>query len=126
MASFREQGNPIMDPNEHVTNGPLGKELGDKEGLDLWEVIVQYTGKSPGATFFHGSKPINGMWISSDLDISNVCVMPFGYGVSNHRAFILDLPLESSIGIDPGKIVRPVCWWLNSRLPKCRKSYIHR
>jgi hypothetical protein len=65
-------------------------------------------GKSPGATFFHGSKQINGMWVSSNLNISNACVMPFGYGVGDRRAFDLDEPLESSIGINPVKIIRTV------------------
>jgi hypothetical protein len=97
----------FTDHNEHVTNGPIGKELGDKDRLDLREAIV-YMGKSPGATFFRGSKQIDGMWVSSNLDISNPCVMPFGYGVGNHHAFVLDVPLESLIGINPVKIVRPV------------------
>jgi hypothetical protein len=61
---WRASGDRIilfMDHNEHVTNGPIGKELGDKDGLDLREAIIKYTGKSPGATFFRGSKPIDGM-----------------------------------------------------------------
>jgi hypothetical protein len=124
---WRASGDRIilfMDHNEHVTNGPIGKELGDKEGLNLQEVVIQYTGQSPGATFFCCSKPIKGIWVSSDLDISNACVMPFRYGVGNHHTFILDVPIESLIGVDPVKIVRPVCWRLNSWLPRCNKSYI--
>ena len=112
-----------MDHNEHVTNGPLGKDLGDKNGLDMREAIIQHTGASPGATFFRGSKPIDGMWVSGDLDISNACVMPFGYVVGDHRAFVLDIPSESMIGIDPVKIVRPVGRQLNSKLPGCCKAY---
>jgi hypothetical protein len=50
-----------MDHNEHVINGQLGKILADKDGPDLQEVIMQHTGMSPGATFFRGSKPINGL-----------------------------------------------------------------
>ncbi len=112
-----------MDHNEHVTNGPLGKELRDKNGLDMREAIIQHTGASPGATFFCGSKPIDGMWILGNLDIINACVMPFGYGVGDHRAFVLDIPLESMIGIDPVKSVRPVGRRLNSKLPGCCKAY---
>ncbi len=74
--------------------------------------------------FFCGSRPIDGMWVFSDLDIGNACVVPFGYGVGNHRAFILNVPLKSLIGVDPVKIVRPVGQRLNSRLPGCSKSYI--
>jgi hypothetical protein len=28
------------------------------------------------------------------LEISNACVMPFDYGVCNHQAFIVDIPLD--------------------------------
>jgi hypothetical protein len=85
---------------------------------------MQHTGTSPGATFFRGSKPINGMWVSSDLEISNACMMPFGYGIGNHQAFILDIPIESLVGEDPVKIVRPAGRRLNSRLPGCSQAYI--
>jgi hypothetical protein len=64
------------------------------------------------------------MWVWSDIDISNACVMPFGYGMGDHRAFILDVPLESLIGLDPVKIVRPVGRRLNSRIAGCCKTYI--
>ncbi len=64
------------------------------------------------------------MWVSGDLDISNACVMPFGYRVCDHRAFILDVPLESLIGVDPVKIVRLVGHRLNGRLAGCCKAYI--
>ena len=112
-----------MDHNKHVTNGPLGKDLRDKNGLDMREVIIQHTGASPGARFSPGSKTVDGMWVSGDLDISNACVMPFGYGVGDHRAFVLDIQLESMIGIDPVKIVRPVGRRLNSKLPGCCNAY---
>jgi hypothetical protein len=95
----------FMDHNKHVINGLLGKALADKEGLDLWEAIAQHTGTSPGATFFQGSKPINGLWISSNLDISNACMMPFGNGIDNHRTFILNIQIESIVGVYPVKIV---------------------
>jgi hypothetical protein len=95
----------FMDHNEHMINGLLGKALADKEGLDLWEAIVQHTVASPGGTFFRGSKPTNGLWISSNLDISNACIMPFGYGIGNHRTFILNILIESLVGVNPVKIV---------------------
>ncbi len=64
------------------------------------------------------------MWVSGDLDTSNACVMPFGYGVRDHCAFILDVAIKSLIGMDPVKIVRPVGRRLNSRLAGCCKAYI--
>jgi hypothetical protein len=87
--------------NEHVYDSVLGKALSDREGLNLSKVILKHTGSQTGALFFWGFKPIGGLWASSDLDISNACVMPFGYGVGNHRAFVLDIPLESLVGENP-------------------------
>jgi hypothetical protein len=95
----------FMDHNEHMINGPLGKMLADKEGLDLQEAIVHHTGTSPGATFFRCSKPIDRLWVSSNLDISNACMMSFGYSIGNHRAFIPDIPIKSLVGVDPVMIV---------------------
>jgi hypothetical protein len=50
--------------------------------------------------------------------------MPFGYRVSDHWAFIIDIPIESLLGINPVKIVCPAGRRLNSRLPGCSKVYI--
>jgi hypothetical protein len=85
---------------------------------------VQHTGTSPGATFFRGSKPIDGLWVSNDLDINNACMMPFGYGIGDPQAFILDIPIESLVGENSVKIVRPTGRQLNSRLPGCSQAYI--
>ncbi len=113
-----------MDHNEHTIDGHLGKALANKDGPDLSKAIKLHTGASPGATFFQGLRPIDVLWVSKDLDISNACVMPFGFGMGNHRAFILDIPLESLVGANPVNIIKPVSRCLNSRLPKCGKAYI--
>jgi hypothetical protein len=52
LQKWQEAGEKIilfMDHNEHVTEGALGKALGDRDGLDLQEAIIYNTGKSPGA-----------------------------------------------------------------------------
>ncbi len=51
----------FMDHNEHVIDGCLRKALANKDGPDLREAIRLHTGASPGATFFRGSRPINGL-----------------------------------------------------------------
>jgi hypothetical protein len=114
----------FMDHNKHVINRPLGKDLADKEGLDLREAIIHHMGTNPGMTFFQGSKPIDGLWISSNLDIGNACVMPFGYSIVDHCAFILNIPIKSLVGVDPIKIVQPAGRQLNSQLSGCSQLYI--
>ena len=114
-----------MDHNEHMYNGLLGKALGERDSLNLQEVILVCTGAPTGAMFFCGSQPIDGLWTSDDLDISNACVMPFDYGVGNHRAFVLDISLLSLVGDNLVLIVRPASRRLNSRLPGCNKAYVN-
>jgi hypothetical protein len=108
IAKWRDAGEKIvlfMDHNKHVYDGVLGKALSDRNGLNLQEVILKQTGAPTGATFFRGLQPIDGLWASDDLDISKACVMPFGYGVGNHRTFVLDIPLQSLVGVNPVQIV---------------------
>jgi hypothetical protein len=128
LKKWRAEGDRIilfMDHNEHVYNRALGKVLSNSTGLNLQEVILQHIGTRTGATFFRGSKPVDGLWVSSNLEISNTCVMPFGYGVGDHQAFILNITLESLVGENPTEIVQPVSCKLNSRLPQCGKAYIN-
>ena len=73
-----------MDHNEHTLKGALGKAMSDKAGLNMREAVVQHNGSHPGATFFRGSKPIDSLWVASNLDVSNACVMPFGYRIGDH------------------------------------------
>ncbi len=84
----------FMFHNKHITEGALGKAFGDREGLSLREAIIHHTGKGPGAIFFRGSKTINALWVSLDIDISNACVMLFSYGVGDHQAYIVDIPIK--------------------------------
>jgi hypothetical protein len=114
----------FMDHNQHAVEGSLGKALADKDRPDLCKAIKLHTGASPGATFFCDLQPIDGLWVSKDLDISNACVMPFGFRVGDHRAFTLDILLELLVEVNPVKIIRPVSCHPNSRLPKCGKAHV--
>jgi hypothetical protein len=126
LTQWRSNGDRIIlfaDHNEHTYNGPLGKALANTDGPGLQEAVLRHTGRRTGATFFRGSKPIDGLWVTSDIDIANTCVMPFGYGIGDHRMFILDITMESLVGKTPTKVVRPASRWLNSRVPGCSDAY---
>ena len=81
------------------------------------EAVGNYTGKKIGATFFRGRKPIDGVWITSDVVIIGGCVMLAGYGIGDHRLFVLDCITLSLIGHDPPKIVRSAARRLNTNIP---------
>ncbi len=73
-----------MDANEDIYKKSLGKSLTKIDGLNMSEVVDDFTGKQIGPTFFRGSKPINGVWATPDIAVTHACVMPAGFGVGNH------------------------------------------
>ncbi len=105
-----------LDANENIYRAELGWQLTDLHGLEMQEVVGNFTGKRLGATFFRGSEPINAIWVTSDLDVAHACVMPVGYGVGNHRLFVVDFATASMIGTCPPKIVWPALRRLNTKI----------
>ena len=107
-----------MDANENTYKGSIGKALTDSDGLAMKEVVREYTNQNLGATYFRGSEPIDGIWATPDVVIANACVMPAGYGIGNHRMFVIDFVTSSLIGTDTPKIQRPIkARRLNTKLP---------
>jgi hypothetical protein len=69
------------------------------------EVVGNFTHQCVGATFIRGSKPIDGVWATSDILISNACIMPVGYGIRDHRLFVMDFCAQDIIGSQPPRVV---------------------
>jgi hypothetical protein len=112
-----------LDANKNIYKAELGRQLTDLHGLRMREVVGDFTGKRLGATFFRGSKSIDAIWATSDLEVAHACVMPVGYGVGDHRLFVVDFAMASMIGTCPPKIVRPALRRLNTKISGCALWY---
>ena len=86
-----------MDANGDIYKNSLVKSIPAKNGLNMNEVLGKFTGKKIEATFFRGSKPIDAVWATPNIVTLGACVMPEGYGVGNHRLFVLDFLTSSQI-----------------------------
>ena len=111
------------DANENIYDKALGKRLTSTLGLNMKELVGSFTGQQVGATFFRGSKPIDGIWATSDLVVKNACIMPVGYGLGDHRLFIVDFTAASFIGEHPPTIGRLAARKLNTRIECCADDY---
>lgn len=123
--SWRDNGERVVaaiDANEDVFEGELGKKLTDPRGLGFKNAVAEVTNGRYGATYFRGSKPIDAIWCSSDIDVIHACIMPVGYGIGDHRAFIIDVLASSLIGLGPPKIIR-AC---TRRLTNKKKTTVQR
>eukprot|EP00804_Cyclotella_cryptica_P008377 CCRYP_003904-RA/>CCRYP_003904-RA protein AED:0.21 eAED:-0.09 QI:0/-1/0/1/-1/0/1/0/164 len=50
--------------------------------------------------------------------------MPAGFGVSNHRMFVLDIRTQSIVGSSPPKVVRMAARRLNTTIPHVAERYV--
>jgi hypothetical protein len=113
-----------LDANEHIYKKSIGKALTDIEGLAMKEVVGEFTRTPIGSTFFCGSKPIDGIWVTSDIVVCNAAIMPAGYGIGNHQLFVLDFSMMNIIGKSPPKIVRPTSRHLNTKILRVAAEYV--
>ncbi len=75
--------------------------LTNPEGLGMVKAVGAYTGKKIGATYFRGTKPIDGIWTTPYITIANACVMPARYGIGDHWLFIVDIQTSLLVGEGP-------------------------
>jgi hypothetical protein len=92
-----------LDANKNIYTQALWKLLTNLEGLRMIEVVGRYTGKKIGPTYFQGQLLIDGIWTTPDVTVSNACIMPAGYGIGDHRLFIIDLHTASLVGFRSAK-----------------------
>ena len=126
LETWSEEGSRIVsfaDANENFYDKALGKRLTSTVGLNMKEVVGSLTGLKVGATFFQGSKPIDGIWATSDLVVKNACIIPVGYGVGDHQLFLVDFTAASFIVKHPPTIGRSAARKLNTRIECCADGY---
>ena len=126
LKEWRSQGEKLIlliDGNENMAGGPLARLLSDPE-LNMVDAIHQRSNLPGPATFVRGRRQIDGAWITPDIDINRACFLPFFFGVGDHRALLLDIPIYSILGGDIHKISRPTSRRLTCSNPEVRDKYI--
>jgi hypothetical protein len=107
LTKWQEEGDRLivcMDANEDVYRKSIGRSLPNLEGLNMREVVGEFTGKKIGHTFFWGSKPIDGIWAMSNLFVTHAWVMPARFGVRDHFMFVVDFQESSMVGLAPFQV----------------------
>ena len=87
----------LMDANEHVLTGKFNQAI-TRTGLDLEEFTHKYWGAHQPYTHINGKIPIDGGYKSPEIEVLNVCMLPFLDSPGNHHAFIIDISTRSLLG----------------------------
>jgi hypothetical protein len=96
-----------MDANKHVLKGKFNKVL-TRSGLDMEEFTHKCWGPNQPYTHINGSIPINGGYKLSEIEVLNVCMLPFLDSPGDHRAFIIDISTRLLLGEFRYKVCCPV------------------
>jgi hypothetical protein len=124
--TWREAGDRIivcLVANKDIYKKEIGKVLTDKGGLGMKEVVGAYTGKKIGPTFFGGKLPIDGIWATPNVIVSNARIMPAGYGIGDQRLFVIGIHTSLRIGTSLPRVQRAASRRLNTRLPHIATKY---
>ena len=97
----------LMDANKHVLTGKFNQAI-THAGLDLEEFKHKCWGARQPYTHISGKIPINGGYKSPEIEVLNVCMLPFLESPGDHRAFIIDILARSLLGKFRYKVCRPV------------------
>jgi len=80
-----------LDANENMDNGRIAKSF--KE-LGLIETTSSFTTDPAPNTFITGSTLIDAVWVSPNIALVALSMIPFYFKVGNHRVFIINFILE--------------------------------
>jgi hypothetical protein len=99
----------------------LYKKIGKGSG-GMEEFSHKCWGLTPPHTHARGSQPIDGGYITPEIEILNLSMLNFVVSLGDHRSLILDVSTRSLLGKHLNKICRPV----SRRLVTSQKSLVTR
>ena len=90
---WTEAGDRILlfiDANKDIRTGLMARSL-TSANIGLQEILHKFWGNNTPNTYIDGSLPIDGIFASPELEISNVLSLSFHESVGDHRTMIIEL-----------------------------------
>ena len=110
----------MLDANEDLNGGPLSRAL---DAIDMRDAVRARTGTPGPATWFRGRNQIDGAFATQNVDCCGARFLPFWAGIGDHRAVVIDIPLQSLVGEQLLKVVRPPARRLQCTIERARRKY---
>ena len=107
----------MMDANNNVFNGKYTKRLA-AEGLEMREAVHTVVPRMGPNTHAEGSKPIDGIWYTNDLELEKASYLPFDPQLGDHRPVAADFTQRSVLGAKLPQIAPHEARRLNSKVKK--------
>jgi hypothetical protein len=107
--------------NEHVLRGRLAKYI---LKMGLTGVTHHRWGNEEPHTYFRGTKPIDGVWRSQQMEIASTAQLSFHEGVGDHRSVLVNITTDSAIRKQEFRMVHPNARRFSSGNVRARLKYI--
>ena len=123
--SSQENGDQIillMDCNEDIRNATIQSWLQELTLTDA--VLTSHGGASAPNTYNRGSKPIDGIFCSSTIDIQACGYLPFSSFPSDHRAVWIDVTYTSAFGYNIPRCIQPKARRLQCKDPRIVAKWV--
>jgi hypothetical protein len=111
----------FMDMNEQVLQGWLAKYL---LNMGLQEATQANWGSSELHTYVRGTEPIDGVWLSLELETTLTMQLFFHKRVGDHRIVLADVSTASAIGKQDFQVVQPHARQLSSTNVRAWTKYL--
>jgi hypothetical protein len=121
---WKRQGDRLLvfiDMNEHVLRGCLATLLFK---MGLLEATHTSWGVTEPHTYIRGNKPIDGVWLTPDLEVMCTTQLSFHKGVGDHCSVIVDISTRLVIGKQEFHMVHPHGCCLSSRNKWALANYV--
>ncbi len=84
------------------------------------EMVGDFTQQPVGPTYFQGSRPIDGVWVTLNTTVCNTAIMPAGYGIGDCTIYLSSNSLRQTwLGYHiQGS------WWLSRKIPRVAAEYV--
>lgn len=128
LRDWRATGDRILlfiDANEPILTGELSQTW-KADDIDLREITHKYwpDGVEPHS-FAYGSRAIDGIYATPDIDVTSLLSLSFQESVGDHRSMIIEISTASAIGKFQGKIVQPTTRRLTTKQKASVEKYNH-
>ena len=114
----------MLDGNENMQKGPLMRLL-QTEDLLMRDVVSHRCSEPGPATFVRGSRQIDAMWATPDLEIKRACFLPFHFAMGDHRGLVVDISQTSLLGKSLHRISRPTGRRLQCQKEDTKRRYLN-
>ena len=75
-------------------------------------------------THVNGSKSVDGIYVTPEIEVTGASYLPFNKDLGNHRPVMIDVTIASILGRNLPKIVPPRAQRLSAKIPQIREEYI--